>query len=280
MATGPGMWMGTRTKAAWVPAAGVNANFAAIGSASTTQFINGGAYVRRSRTTHKEYELAWGVMSRDLLRPVTDIASGLWGSGLIYFLDPMAMDKNVLPQYMAAPMLAGIDGLVLVGDTPPTLVPTPTNTLDYPVQLAQYGTSATRSTIYIPIPRGYTAWAGVHGDTTSTGTLAIHPLTDPTTYAAATRLPMLAVTSSTRVSNSFSGDTYVGIEVYVENNAKYAGAMIQILPNGITPSTGGFISGQGNSGCDFDNMPAETAYSAALDMVGMTAKLIEIGAWA
>jgi hypothetical protein len=90
---------------------------------------------------------------------------------------------------------------------------------------------------------------------------------------------MLAVTSSTRMGNSFSGDTYIGIEVYVENSTKYAGAMIQILPNGTTPSTGGFISGQGNAGCEFDAQPTQTAYSSALDKVGMTAKLIEVDEW-
>lgn len=273
------MWMGTRTKAGWVPCPAINANFSEVGWSSTTQFINGRAFVRRSRTTHKEYELAWNPDSRDALRPITDMATGLWGEGLIHFLDPMAMDKNVLPQFMASPMLGGLDGPALVGDVAPTLVTTPANTLDYPAQIAQYGTSTTRRTIYIPIPPGYTAWAGVHGDTTSTGTMAIHPLTAPGAFAPAVRLPMLAVTSSTRMGNSFSGDTYIGIEVYVENSTKYAGAMIQILPNGTTPSTGGFISGQGNAGCEFDAQPAQTAYSSALDKVGMTAKLIEVDEW-
>lgn len=275
----PMMYMGTMSKAAWVPAPAVNVDFSEIGWSNKSQFINGGAFVRRSRSAHKEYELSWNPTSRDLLRPITDMASGLWGSGLIYFLDPMAMDKNLLPQFMAAPMLGGLDGPAVVGDVPPTLVNTPANTLDYPVQLAQYGVGTTRLSVYIPIPANYTAWIGVHGDTTSTGTLSVRPATAPNVFGSSVRLPMLAVTSTTRMGTSFNGNTYRGIQITAENSIKYAGAMAQVLPNGTTPATGGFISGQGNSGCEFEATPAQTAYSATLDRVGMTARLVEVGAW-
>ena len=55
--------------------------------------------------------------------------------------------------------------------------------------------------------------------------------------------------------------------------------MVQILRTGRTPQPGGFISGQGNAGCEFDADPTQTPYNAVLDRVGMSAKLIETGPW-
>jgi hypothetical protein len=143
---------------------------------------------------------------------------------------------------------------------------------------AYNGNSADAADLYIPIPRGYTAWVGVHGPS-SAGKMIVRGVTSPTNIGADILLTNLAVTSTTRFSNSFSGDTYMGIEMSLQGNTTYTGAMVQILPNGVTPADGGFISGQGNSGCEFEDTPRTQAYSAALDMVGMTAKLIEVGAW-
>jgi hypothetical protein len=97
------MWMGTRDFADWVPACSINADFSSVGWSAKTTYLNGGAYVRRSRGTHKEYELNWPLSPRDDLRKIDDLAKGLWGDGLIYFLDPFAMDKNVLPPHWASP---------------------------------------------------------------------------------------------------------------------------------------------------------------------------------
>lgn len=58
-----------------------------------------------------------------------------------------------------------------------------------------------------------------------------------------------------------------------------AGIMVQVLPNGITPEAGGFISGQGHAGCNWDNGPSKEAYSAAMDYVGMSASFIETEPW-
>jgi hypothetical protein len=55
--------------------------------------------------------------------------------------------------------------------------------------------------------------------------------------------------------------------------------MVQVLETGVTPETGGFISGQGNSGLQFTAQPAYTPYSAALDKVGVVVELTEYYGW-
>jgi hypothetical protein len=57
------------------------------------------------------------------------------------------------------------------------------------------------------------------------------------------------------------------------------GVMAQIHPNGVVPQPGRFISGQGHSGCSFNDNPVLSNYSAAIDRVGLTVDLIETEGW-
>jgi hypothetical protein len=222
--------------------------------------------------------MSWNLKKRDELRPITDYADGIYGNELIYFIDAMAMDKNVLPQHWAFPGQALFDAPPLVKNTPPTAVPTPVNTLAYPTTSAVYTLGGTSQTIWLPIPPGYTAWVGVHGEASlvPTDTAAVQGTVDG---GAPVALPFLAVTDDTRFSTSFDG---TGLELTLTGigTLTLSGLMVQMLPTGAVPATGGFISGQGHSGCRFENKPSETAYSAALDKVGMAAKLIEVDTWA
>lgn len=52
-----------------------------------------------------------------------------------------------------------------------------------------------------------------------------------------------------------------------------------LVPNGEPAPTGAFPSGQGHSGVDFENHPSVNGYSAALDKMGASATLLEVGAW-
>jgi hypothetical protein len=279
MTTSKKMYIATRYRGGWIPAPSINADFSEVGWGGRMEYINGGVGIQRSKPAHKEYTLVWNPDKRDYLRDVTDIASGLWGPGLIYPLDPMAMDKNLLPQFMASPVMAAYGAPLLVGDLYPILVDTAANSLKYPVQSADYGSGTVRQRVYIPIPPGYTAWVGVHGNTPGLPTLGVLPFTGPTTTSPVVNISTQSVTTITRFSNSFSGDIYRGIEVYALSGAFYAGAMVQVLKTGAIPGTGDFISGQGHSGCEFETTPQQTAYSAPLDRVGVTAKLVEVGAW-
>lgn len=58
-----------------------------------------------------------------------------------------------------------------------------------------------------------------------------------------------------------------------------AGMIVQVLPNGEVPQPGGFISGQGMSGADFEGVVRATPYSYAHDSYGLSVKLVETEEW-
>lgn len=282
------MWMGPRGAERWVPAPASGMEVTPTGWVQQSQYLNGGTDLRSSDATHQEYAPTWNAQSRDALRPIADMKRGMYGKGPIYFIDPMAADKNVLPYQWSVPALAATDGPVLWGDARPATVATPTNDLDYPAMSAQYRAIAgqSRSSVYIPIPPGYTAWVGCHGFSEGFGALEVTPVLSGSAVADPVQIPVLDVTSTTRVNTAFSGDTYRGIEVRFGGSgasvAVISGVMVQILRSTQTPQAGGFISGQGHSGCKFNGAPTSNAISAVAGtdgLVSMSAKLVEYGDW-
>lgn len=276
------VYFGTREKMQWVKDPAVNMDSSKFGWSVQNNTLDGGTNVRHSWAAHKEYTLSWNLADRDKIRVIMDYADGIYGTGLIYWLNPFTMDKNVLPQYWASPFMGSLDGPILDGTyIRPTSVATPANNNDYPVNSAYYTVSGTPTTsLWIPIPPGWTAWVGVHGVSGTGGTVVVTPTTAVGT-GTPTTLAMMSVTSTTRFSNSYAGNTYNGISLALggSGTVTLSGMMIQILPDGVTPVDGGFISGQGHSGCSFAGQPTLTEYNAVFDKVGLSAKLVEQGAW-
>jgi len=278
------MWMGPRGGETWVPAPVIGGDFSAVGWSSETQYLNGGAGTRASVASHKEYNMTWGLASRDSLRPITDMQAGKRGPGLIYFTDPFAADKNVLPEQWAFPAQAYYDGVPLIGDTRPAILTTGSGDYDYPTESAVYDLTGTGQKLYLPIPQGYTAWVGVHGSLdTGVGGVRVTAIAPGALGGTAVYAPLLGTNTDQRFNLSYSSNTYQGIELDLATDTAtsitIAGMMVQMLPSGHTPALGDFISGQGNSGCRFTGKPTTTAYSAARDKIGMSAKLVEVGTW-
>lgn len=303
------MYIATRDKGGWVKCPSVTMPSSKVGFNGISRRLNGTAYARRSKAAHKEYELTWNIMKRDEARPILDIADGLWGNGRVHFIDPIATDRNLLPQVWASPFQGIYDGLKLNGTSRPESVATPANTNDYPVESARYTvtTGVTVPRVWVPIPPGYTAWVGAHGTDGTGGQVSVRPTTGANTFGATTALTLLPVTSTTRVNASFDGSAYTGIELFLSGSGTVtlSGLMVQIFPTGVVgytegddlpgddllldedeiidaselvfaPPLGGFVSGQGNMGCRFETQPEYTPYSAGLDQVGMSVRLIEV----
>lgn len=279
------MWFGTKERMVAIRAPKVGFDGSRVGwDGGVTQYLNGGAYVRRSTSSHKVYNFAWPNMTRQEAALITDYADGVYGDGPIYFLDPFAMDKNLLPQVWATPRLMLSDGVVLNGADRSTILPYPivvNNTLGYPTQ-AVWGISSGLTVypkLYIPIPPDHTAWFGVHGvpynANNATG-VAVKP-----SNSAAVTMPNLTTNDSNRFSNSWDGNTTSSIEISMTgtNSSFISGMMLQILPTGMLPATGGFISGQGNGGTRFATNPTVTYNSAVMDMVELSAQLVEDETW-
>jgi len=277
------MWFGTRAYMQTVRDPDVSPDYEVVGWGETTQYLNGGLGVSASATAHREYTISWSSLTRDQVRQITDYADGVYGTGLIYWLDPVAMDKNVLPQSWATPALGGRDAVPLAGNVRPPVFSQSDQSQGYPTESAEYtmsGATVVRP-LFIPVPSGYTAWFGVHGSS-ATNFVKVTPYTGASAgtpvYPA-----ILGVNTTTRVNTSVSSVT--GIQLSLNNGVTGSGILtgmiVQILPTGATPATGGFISGQGHSGCRFIGRPTVVPETVAsgLEVLSVTAKLGEVGAW-
>jgi hypothetical protein len=227
--------------------------------------------------------MTWNSVDRDGARDILDIADGVYGTGPIYVHDPITADRNVLPQWWATPSQGGRDGLPLNDGSRGELVTTPSNTLNFPHDSITYTVEAAQTRqVWLPIPTGYTAHVGAYGSDGTGGTVVATPTVDHVTNGTPVTLTLMDVTSdNARFNQSFASSSYDGVELSLggAGTVTLSGIMVQVLETGVTPETGGFISGQGNSGLQFISQPAYTPYSSALDKVGVVAELTEYYGW-
>lgn len=280
------MWFGPRGHEMWVKCPAVNSENELVGWEEELQYLNGGAALISSKTAHRKVNFSWSLASRKTIREVTDVALGMRGQGLIYWGDPFTMDVNVMPQYWSAPYLMAHDAPLLGGMLQrPVLAPTPANLLGYPPESAviiagDLSGITNAFEMYVPIPPGYTAHFGAHG--TGQPIFGVAAATGESAYGALTYPAILPVTSETRFNATVDSTAGTGMVIVVDNtsgvSATIAGIMVQVLPTGQVPETGGFISGQGHAGCRM-GMPNVSHYSAALDLVGAVINLTEVGPW-
>jgi hypothetical protein len=276
-------YIGTREKMFEMRAPSVTMPSSKAGFNSQIDFLNGGASVRRSKAARKQYTLTWNSIDRDEARILLDLADGLYGNGSIYWHDPFTADRNVLPQWWASPMQGLYDGLPLNAGERGISFPTASNTLNLPVESIEYNVAlGTSRSVWVPIPAGYTAWVGAYGVDGTGGKLVATPTTGPTTDGADDDLTLLDVSDDSRFTESYSSANFDGVRLSLGGSGTIllTGIMVQVLKTGVTPQTGPFISGQGNSGVSFAGQPTYTPYSAALDRVGVVAELVETGGWA
>lgn len=279
------MWFGVRGAMRWVPCPAVGVEATRQGwQSGVLQHLNGSASVRSSAASHRTYNLSWNLATRARIRSVTDVAEGLSGQGLVYWADPFALDTNMVPLVWSAGMFAGYDGPILNGQsTRPTLANTPANTNGFPLQTVSYTVTAGVwvPEVWIPIPPGYSAQVGWTGTRTGTAAVTFAPTTGLSTGTAVNAVP-LAVTSAVTTNNVITNNGSVdGVLVKLGG----AGTMtltaitVRLVPTAQASSHAsvGFISGQGHGGCQFAQQPEISQYSAALDKVGLTAELVEVG---
>lgn len=280
------MYFGNALKMRWIACPAINASISQEKWASSGPFLNGGGYVRSSTTGHKTYQFAWPPASAADTRAFMDFADGIYGPGPFYFVDPFAMSTNMMSTLWSAPWLmentsTGGSSSMLVGaqgvrvSTPAN----PKNISPYGIRYSLAGTEPRRF-FPLPVPPGYTLHLGVHGE----GTGMVY-----TTSASAVpvTVSMIGAATNTLTNTSVSGGAN-GIIVYLRlaNTTAAAtttvyGIIAQVKPTGEPAPTGSWISGQGNSGVEFESAPQVTGYSApaGIDRQGVTATLREVGSW-
>lgn len=277
------MWFGTRGNMRWVQCPERDSDMSTVGWSSQMQYLNGGAGVIASTGSHKEYLFSWNNISRAEARDITDYADGVYSttsSDLIYFLDPTDMDTNILPAMWAYPAQGAMDGFSLVPGQNGISAPT-VGFSGYPARSVTYNAATSSRSIWLPIPPGYTLWFGAHGTASGGGVQATR--TAGTNDLSTVDLPLLGSDATQRVNVGFASSQSDGVRISLKNTSfvgdrvTLVGMIAQVLPTGQLPESGGFISGQGHSGCQFSEKPQVSP--RYIDQVAVSAPLVETGSW-
>lgn len=276
------VWFGTKEYMQWIADPNVDVSAGKSGWSASGNFMSGGAWVRRSKTAARTFNFNWSPKKRSRLQPILDYADGMYGPGPFYYVNPFAMNTNMLPAYWAAPFMNCYDGPLLVDGNRPALVTSPVVN-GYPLESAVYtvNTTSVVPSLYLPIPPGHRAYVGAHG-AGLTGTVAVTVTQHTaTTVGGPTSLTWLSTTDNP--TNFISNTTTTGITISFRATAngtmRLDGLVVQMLPSGSVSPVGGFISGQGTAGLSFLEQPSVSEYSAALDMIGVSAEMIETESW-
>lgn len=286
----------TNASMRWVPCPDTGMGAGAEGYSELLGFENGGADVVSSAATHRVYDMQWGTRSGsgaeglDLIR---SYQQGIFGPGLIYFVDPMNFTTNLFPPAFATPALGerGWKPPAVVGSYPnvPYATAAP---YDYPRRAftSDLGNPVTKPTqngsklAVIPIPPGYTLHVcfrhlagGGNG-----GIISAAPIFADGQEQTTQNLLMGPAGSAT--TYSFSGATYKAVEFWVNGFVSgWIGSMAWLYPTGVTPpnmSTARHVPGAGHTGCKFTSAAIVEQYIMTdRTLKGMSTQLTEVGAW-
>lgn len=183
-------------------------------------------------------------------------------------------------------------------------VKTPTSggaDLNLPVNSAVYNLSSVTpkgapspdSSVFIPVPPGYTLLVGAFYSTTGTGGIFVSPVNDNGTIGDSVKLTEKPNTDSEVVTDQFSGSIrgvrlWVGRTSEVPSSVTIAAMTARLIETSdlAVPaklariSQGPWIGGQGHSGCRFLGTPSYVTNSPVEGgRVGFAASFVEVGSW-
>jgi hypothetical protein len=260
------MYFGNEEYMTWVPCPAVDMGVVNNNYIAESQYLNGGAGIRRSAIGAKRYSLDWNLTSPYELDTVEQFYQGTWGSGLIHFLDPAAMITNVFPQAWAAPRVALDDGPKLVFDQQPVEAVS-TSPVGRPGVGAQYTLDAdtVAQVLTIPIPDGYK--------------LVCECLQTGDAYLASSLNGGSYTTVGTGVTLDGSGGGIAKFSLRGTGDVSLFWLTGVIVPAAETPTLR-YYSGRGNAGCAF-TLFERNVYSAAIGsgLEGATAEMLEVASW-
>ncbi len=264
------MYFGNESRMLWVPCPSIEMPSGTTHWVAEGDYLNGGAAVRRSTTGSRRYEMDWNLASEADIDLIESFWEGAWGDGPYYFLDPQAMKTNIFPVAWAQPRVALKDGPKLVYDTKPTALVAssvfsnwgaPTTGVQYAV-----GADSIPQVLTVPLPEGYTF--AIRADQNMASGSRMSYSQDGGAWTAFTSASLTGQTGGSIVRFKFNGTGTTSLL-----------AMQGVIYKGASgPSLSRWISGKGNSGCEFVDFN-RTLYSAALDKVQVYAALRETASW-
>jgi hypothetical protein len=288
------IYFGNAEKQVWInaPRSGLKASSEAF--INEQRLLNGRTFIRRTKSSHRRFNPSWlGSMNEqaieDSLMTIKDFADGVYGDGPFYWIDPFASSSNIMPPNWAAPSLTQFEWSDIWDFQPIELSDTPSNNLNYPSKslhfdIADTGAAGSTKKLRLIIPNGYSLNFGWHG-LVEAGTCGVR--VDRylrSTGAIESITPsVISVTSSNRTNASISGSKYSMVDIYLYKGATAAdftvsGMIAQILKDGLTVESGGFITGRGTTGIEFASGVDIDYYSSAINkgQMGLSVEWAEV----
>lgn len=275
------MYMGTREHMTDVRCPAINVVRNREKWTTSGTYLNGGGFARGSSYSHALYTIAWNLMSPDEARKILDYYYGVYGQGLIYFLDDFALQGNVLPLHWSVPRLTVEDAPPLVRGA--TVTETPLSAVNnvggYPSASATYtwtGAPNNDAALWIPVPPGQNFYFGVRGSRTGdAGVMIVPDRGEPVSSGAPLPTTTLQRTNMTLPDPGGVQVVFYGTSGSLTLNSMYGSV-------GTTPPPrGNFRSGEGHTGVEFDGVPQRTGYSAVIGegLESVSSAFKEVGAW-
>ena len=290
------MWLGNLAHAQWVPCPATGMTRSSEGFSEEFGSDNGGLWINRSKAMHLVYEADFPVKDSSEYTGIESFArfaSGEYGSDYIRFIDPMVADQNLFSAVWASPGLSE-EGWKAIYDVAPTYAETTSNTYGKPLRTATYALSGVanavptgKNSVFTElIPTGYTLSIGASGTRTGTGVLRVQPINLDGTLATPVDITMSSVASAPAFSNTFSGNTYKAIRIYLTQTSAAASTIspvalwMQVLPTGTTATITRHIPGKGHMGLNFrGSARPETYVMTDRHLTGASIVLAEVEPW-
>jgi hypothetical protein len=287
------VYFGNAVKQLWIPApkTGMDASSAAF--FNSAQLLSGRAFTTRSGANHRRFSPAWNgslnaASVNDSLHTIKDYFDGIYGEGPFYWIDPFAINTNLLSPNWASPMLGqnGWSSISSVGSA--ALVDTTTNTRNYPYKSLELTFTDTvqesTESFRVIVPESHRLHFAWHGEQDSGGaTIILRCHNRDTGVTTDVETTPMGVNTSLRTNTQVRGRDYSMVDIIVKNttaNASVitiAGMIAQVLPEFDTVEQGDFISGRGTGGLLFASAPSISYLSSKINdgLVEMATEFIE-----
>lgn len=279
------LWFGTENRMQFIKTPLRGADMTATGWNSEGTLLDGGGWARQSTGTHREYVFEWGDSNpREFANLLESYRHGVYGTGLIYFIDPTIYTLNILPSKWSAPGTAPslIRGrnYVKVATSGMTFSGLPVTSAVYDQSELPVGYRGARDSVFIPIPTGYTLHIGAfYTSTGAEGGVYAYPVNGGSVGAGQ---KLTAVDGSgTILADGFTAVDGIRLQVGAgPDGSTTITAMVGVLyQTGVTPpDPNEFVMGMGNAGCRFYGdvlNVATTGRDGGLRRLG--ASFIEVG---
>lgn len=295
------LWFGTTDRMQWVATPNRGADVSPEGWSAGGATLQGGAFQLNSFSSARNYIFEWPPSSsREAAQLMKSYADGTFGRGLIYFVDPLIYDTNVLPAMWADPSMAvGEESHLLSPGATISYAPTtgnpdfqlPVRTVTYDFSSAGVMSDATlddSNSVFLPIPDGFQLVIGVLGSYSGGGAVRYSRVSLGGATSGAVAIPALSPAGTSLFSAVITpAPGEVGVRIWVGKTASGAASATltalhaRLVKVGSTLSGPNYwVGGQGHSGCRFSGKPTYMNHTGVDGgQVSYAATFREVGSW-